>query len=94
VLTGFSAESHEPLPENRPAKWVLCTSTARGNVAYDGEGGHSPFTEALMSVECGLFKPNVPLDWALKTVCKKLQETQQQEPPHARLEHPRLAVSP
>ena len=44
---------------NRPDKWVLCTSTARGNVAYDGEGGHSPFTEALMSVECGLFQPNV-----------------------------------
>jgi hypothetical protein len=84
VLTGFSAESHEPLPgkdyDNRPAKWVLCTSTARGNVAYDGEGGHSPFTEALMSVECGLFKPNVPLDWALKMVCEKLQVTQQQEP--------------
>jgi hypothetical protein len=34
VLIGFSAESHEPLPENRPAKWVLCTSTARGNFAY------------------------------------------------------------
>jgi hypothetical protein len=80
VLTGFSAESHEPLPDIRPAQWVLCTSTARGNVAYDGEGGHSPFTEALMSVECGLFQPNVPLDWALKMVCKKLQITQQQEP--------------
>jgi hypothetical protein len=80
VLIGFSAESHEPLPDNRPAKWVLCTSTARGNVAYDGEGGHSPFAEALMSVECGLFKPNVPLEWALKTVCRKLQATQQQEP--------------
>jgi hypothetical protein len=80
VLTGFSAESHEPLPDNRPAQWVLCTSTARGNSASDGEGGHSPFTEALMSVECGLFQPNVSLDWALKMVCKKLQVTQQQEP--------------
>jgi hypothetical protein len=80
VLTGFSAESHEPLPDHRPAKRVLCTSTARGNVAYDGEGGHSPFTEALMSAECGLFQPNVPLDWALKMLCRKLQATEQQEP--------------
>ena len=53
VLTGFSAESHEPLPENRPAKWVLCTSTARENFAYDGEGGHSPFTEALRVLNAG-----------------------------------------
>ena len=80
VLTGFSAESHEPLPDNRPAKWVLCTSTARENFAYDGEGGHSPFTEALMSVECGLFEPNVPLRWALKMVCEKLRVQKQQEP--------------
>jgi len=80
VLTGFSARSHETLPDNWPARWVLCTSTTRGNVAYDGENGHSPFTEALMSVECRLFKPNVPLVWALKMVSKKLQATEQQEP--------------
>ena len=84
-LAGFSAESHEPLPSTRPAKWVLCTSTARGNVAYDGEGGHSPFTEALMSVECGLFKPNVPLDWDLKMVCRKISgNTATGAVPHAR----------
>jgi hypothetical protein len=48
--------------------------------AYDGEGGHSPFTEALMSVECGLFEPNVPLHWALKMVCEKLRVQKQQDP--------------
>ena len=33
-----------------------------------------------MSVECGLFKPNVPLRWAMKMVCEKLRVQNQQEP--------------
>ena len=80
VQTQFPLEIHEPLTEKRPGNWVLCTSTSRGAVAADGEGGHSPFTQALMSAECGMFRQNVPLDWALKMVCKKLRAQGTQEP--------------
>ena len=80
VQTQFPLEIHEPLTEKRPGNWVLCTYTSRGAVAADGEGGHSPFTQALMSAECGMFRQNVPLDWALKMVCKKLRAQGTQEP--------------
>jgi len=82
VVAGYSPEIHEPLSENRPEYWLLCTSTSRRAVAYDGNDGdlNSPFTQALMSVECGLFQPNVPLDQALKLICKRLDRLGEQKP--------------
>jgi len=75
VVAGYSPEIQEPLSENRPEHWLLFTSTSRRATAYDGDDGrNSPFTQALMSVECGLFNPFVPLNQALKLVCKKLGE--------------------
>jgi len=82
VQTGFSPVSHEPLPAQRPDHWVLFTSTSRRDTASDGQDGdrNSPFTQAMMSVECGLFEHNVPLDQALKLVCARLERLEGQKP--------------
>ena len=82
VAAGYSLEIHEPLSENQPEHWLLCTSTFRRAFAYDGEDGeqNSPFTHALVSVECGLFQPNVPLVQALRLICKRLGRQDEQQP--------------
>jgi len=84
VAADYSPEIHGPLLENRPEHWLLCTSTSRRAIAYDGEDGdqNSPFTQALVSVECGLFQPNVPLDQALKLICKRVGRQGDQQPCH------------
>jgi len=62
VVAGYSPEIQEPLSENQPEHWLLFTSTSRRATAYDGaDGRNSPFTQALMSDECGLLHRNVPL---------------------------------
>jgi len=82
VVAGYSPEIHEPLSENRPDHWLLCTSSSRRGVADDGKDGdrNSPFTQALMSDECGLFQPHVPLNQALKLVCNRLARLGEQKP--------------
>ena len=49
-------------------RWALCTSTANQTVAPDGDAGHnSPFTQELLSAECGFLKHNVSIQHALET---------------------------
>ena len=51
--------------------WAWCTGTNRDSKAYDGDAGRLNFTRHLLSDDCGLFEPNVPLRTAIELACSR-----------------------
>ena len=71
----------EPSGNSRPMHWALCTSTANRTAAPDGPAGHnSPFTQELLSAECGFLEHNVSIQHALQTARSRLLQKGGQEP--------------
>jgi hypothetical protein len=56
-----------------PADYSLCFSCSQGSVAMDGRPGeHSPFAQALLDPETGIFVKGMPLKTALEEACRRL----------------------
>ena len=77
----------EPRGGERPAMWAMCVATARNKAAYAPATSEiSAFTRHLISEQCGLFQPNVPIKQALQLVCERVRtdptvkSSQRQEP--------------
>ena len=58
-------------------KWAMCTGTNRNFVASDGGSSSlvGDFTNHIISTECGLFEPNVPVNTAISLACDRMQWT-------------------
>jgi len=77
----FAHWEGEPSGDSRPMHWALCTSTANRTAAPDGQAGHnSPFTQELLSAECGFFQHNVSIQFALQTARSRLLQQGRQQP--------------
>ena len=70
-------------PEEKPNVWALCAATSRSKVALQGAVSTelSAFTHYLVSEECGLFEPNVPVRKAVEDACQKLRENAKDQNP-------------
>ena len=66
----------DPTRSKAPKKWALCFSCSKDSVAMDGAAGHhSPFTDALLHPEEGLFAKGVSVKKALEGACQRLSRT-------------------
>ena len=64
----------EPQGGKRPKLWALCVAAARNKSAYAPTTSEvSAFTRHLISEECGLFQPTVPVKEALQLVCERVR---------------------
>ena len=58
-------------------RWALCAGTSRGSLAADAgtlDASHlGAFTSCVISEECGLFQPNVPVTTAIKLACERVR---------------------
>jgi len=55
-------------------KWAMCAGTNRGSLALDGgPSSLGAFTSHVISMDCGLFEPNVPLNTAINLACDRVQ---------------------
>ncbi len=64
----------EPCGGERPNIWAMCVATARNKAAYAPKNLEiSAFTRHLISEQCGLLQPNVPMKQALQLVCERVR---------------------
>ena len=58
-------------------RWALCAGTSRGSLAADAgtlDASHlGAFTSCVISEECGLFQPNVPVTTAIKLASERVR---------------------
>ena len=61
-------------------RWALCAGTSRGSLAADAgtlDASHlGAFTSCVISEECGLFQPNVPVTKAIKLASDRVRNNQ------------------
>jgi len=61
-------------------RWALCAGTSRGSPAADAgtlDASHlGAFTSCVISEECGLFQPNVPVTTAIKLASERVRNNQ------------------
>jgi hypothetical protein len=61
-------------------RWALCAGTSRGSTAADAgtlDASHlGAFTSCVISEECGLFQPNVPVTTAIKLASERVRNNQ------------------
>ena len=66
----------DPEAKQTEMKWAICAGTNRGSVASDGGSSSlGAFTEHVISSDCGLFEPNVPVNTAISLACDRMQRT-------------------
>jgi hypothetical protein len=56
--------------------WAMCAGTNRGSLASDAGQSthlHGRFTSHIISADCGLFEPNVPMRTAIRLACDRVQ---------------------
>jgi hypothetical protein len=66
-------------------RWALCAGTSRGSLATDAgtlDASHlGAFTSCVISEECGLFQPNVPVSTAIKLACERVRNQSRYQAP-------------
>ena len=58
-----------------PMLWALVTGTNRDSLAFDGSAERPAFLSHLLSEDCGLFEPNVPLRRAIELACSRVKRS-------------------